>query len=253
LPQVSNREDLLLTTAIWDDDTGTPVDFSGRTLAVPGNFTGSNWNVVDGPIITSSTTMLTIPDYPIGTNTISLTVGTNLGILPADFITIADPTGHNTMFGNVLTYAPTTGALVVQIGSTFEFEIRELHPRHHHNDGFTAFGDLGVASHSAALIIAQLGSGITIVDVGTLQILIPVMRLQILRGKTYSASLIATDGVNTRQLFIGRLPVLYGGVHRFPMPVAPALAPVVTEALELETGPDIQLEDTSGSLDVESP
>ena len=58
LPVFSNREDLVLSVALFDDDTGDPIDLSGRTLAIPGSFTGSNWTVTDGMIVTSSTTTL---------------------------------------------------------------------------------------------------------------------------------------------------------------------------------------------------
>jgi hypothetical protein len=223
LPQVSNREDFLLTVSIFDDDTGNPADLSGRTLATAGNFTAAKWTVIDGPIVTTSTSSLTIPDFPIGSSvvTLSLTVGTGLGIIGGDFITIADLTGLNTMSGYVATYSPTTGALVCQIGMAFEFEIRTLDPRRHGGNGFSTFGDVGVVSQSAPRIAAQLGNGITIVDIGVIQILIPAAQLQILRSKTYMASLTMSDGINTRQPFIGRLPVLYGGVHRTAATIAP--------------------------------
>jgi hypothetical protein len=218
LPQVSNREDFLLTMAISDDDTGNALDLSGgRTLAIPGDFTAHNWIVTDQNInlTTVSVNTLTIPDYPIGSNLVSfaLTVDIGLGIIAGDFVTIADPAGFNTMSGFVVNYSPATGAMIVQISNTFEFEIRELDPHHHGGNGFSTSGDIGVASHSAALISAQLGNGITIVDVGVIQILIPAAQLQILRSKTYAASLTMSDGINTRQPFIGRLPVFYGGVH----------------------------------------
>jgi hypothetical protein len=202
-------------------------------LANPGNFTGSIWTVTDGSIVTPSTTTLTIPDYPISNNLVSLTVGISLGIAAGDFAIIADPTGRNTMFGYVLSYASTTGALMMQTGVAFEFEIRSIDQHHHNTSGFTPFFNVGVVDQSEALITAQNGNGITIVDIGIIQILIPVTRLQILHEKTYGACL-----TNTRQSFIGRLPVLYGGVHRTPIPVAPALVPGVL----LEGGGPLLLE-----------
>jgi hypothetical protein len=64
------------------------------------------------------------------------------------------------------------------------------------------------------LITGTLANYISIVDVGTFQIMIPKSVMQTLRGsRTYDVFLTidpngADDG---RQLLIGRLPVLYGG------------------------------------------
>jgi hypothetical protein len=52
LPQFSNREDLLLTVSLFDDDTGQPIKVDGCTTALPFAFTGTAWTVTDGPIIT---------------------------------------------------------------------------------------------------------------------------------------------------------------------------------------------------------
>jgi len=228
-PQVSNREDLLLTIALYDDDTGNPIDMSGITLAIPGaNFTGANWTVIDGGIVTNSTTSLTIPNYPLGNNApslLSLTVGISLGILTGDPITIQDTHG-NKMVGYVLSYSAATGALTVQIGMTFEFEIRHI-PRSRHggfSNGYSSLGDIGVYDNNVGPILsAQLGNGITIVDIGYLEILIPMMMFSKLHSKTYQAAMIISDSVNTRQLFIGELPVQSGGVRNvIPPPNAPA-------------------------------
>jgi hypothetical protein len=123
-----------------------------------------------------------------------------------------------------------TGNLLNLSAVAFEFEIRDLGP-HHHGDGYSPFFDIGVVSHSAARITATLGNGITVVDTGVIQIRIPAAQLQILHSKTYSASLTMTDGVDTRQPFIGRLPVLYGGVHRVTtlIPIAPLPAGLTDE------------------------
>ena len=213
LPQVSNREDLLQTVSLFDDDTGDALDVSGRTLAAPGDFTGNSWTVTDGVIITNSVTQLTIKDYPFGNEmqAIALTVGLNLGILPGDFATIADPTGLNTMSGYVTSYAPATGALVMQVGSAFDFEIRAHH--HGFGDGYGPFEDVGTTGPGPS-IQAQLGSGITVVDIGVIQIRIPATTMQKLRHRTYGAAMTMFDGSDTRQVFVGKLPIISGGVMR---------------------------------------
>jgi hypothetical protein len=62
-------------------------------------------------------------------------------------------------------------------------------------------------------ISASLADYISIVDVGTIQIMIPKSVMQTLRARTYDVFLtIDPNGVDDgRQLLIGRLPVLYGG------------------------------------------
>lgn len=234
LPQFSNREDFLLTIGLWDDlsynsQTGLyqPISLSGTSLVGgPGGpaFTGNNWTVTDGAIATSSTTQITIPTFPIGNqlSALALTVGTNLGILPGDPITIADASGQNTMTGYVTSYTAANGALVCQIGCTFQFEIRIAGP-HNDSSGYVPWYDMGSYPDYGPLLQASLGNGITIVDVGVIQIFIPETQFRKLGntgassipmdwGGTYRCGLTATDSVNTRQLFIARLPVLSGGV-----------------------------------------
>src|SRR6266403_2834878 len=118
LPQFSNREDFLTTLSLFDDDTGQPIDLARRTLALPGDFVGNNWTVTVGLIVTASVTQLTIKDYPVNNEmqALALTVAPGLAILAGSPLTIADPTGLNTVTGYVTSSAPATGALVCLIG-----------------------------------------------------------------------------------------------------------------------------------------
>ena len=220
LPAQSNREDLLRTLSLFDDDTGQAIDVSGRTLAAPGDFTGAVWTVTDGTIITNSTTPLTIKDYPFGNEmqTIAPIVGQNLGILAGDFVTVSDATGKNTMSGYAVSYAPSTGALVMQVGAAFDFEIRG----HHHgwDSGYGSTSSLiGTDDGSSPIIRAQLGSGITVIDVGVVQIRIPAATIAKLHHRTYGAAMTLFDGYDTRQLFVGKLPIISGGVTTMPIAV----------------------------------
>ena len=210
-PAQSNREDLLRTGSLFDDDTGQPIDISGRTLAAPGDFTGNNWTVTVGTIITNSVTQLTIKDYPFGNEMQAIVpvVGLNLAILPGAFVLISDPTGKNTMFGYVTSYAPATGALVCQIGSSFQFEIRG-----HERDldgGYGSSSFIGT-DEGTPIISAALGNGITVVDLGRFQIKIPEATIKKLRHRTYRVAMTMFDGADTRQVFIGQLPIQSGGV-----------------------------------------
>jgi len=217
LPAQSNREDFLRTLQLFDDDTGEALDVSGRTLARPGDFTGAAWTVTDGAIATASVTPLTIKDYPFGNEmqAIAPVVGKNLNILAGDFVTIADVTGLNTMSGYVMSYAPATGALVVQVGCAFDFEIRGHSG--HHGDGFGSGIDIGTYSSHGPIIRAQLGSDISVVDVGRIEVRIPASIIARLHHRTYGVGLTMFDGYDTRQLLIGTLPILSGGVSTMPI------------------------------------
>lgn len=226
LPELSNREDLLRTISLFDDDTGEAIDLSGRTLAAPGDFAGNNWTVTSGAIVTASVTQLTIKDYPIGNEmqALPLTVGQNLGILAGDPVTIADATGLNTMTGYVISYAPATGALVCQIGCAFEFEIRAHQGQH--DSGFgSSSSDMGSGWGDYPEISAQLGNGLSVVDVGVVQVRIPASTIAKLRHRTYGVGMTMFDGADTRQLFIGKLPIINGGVATMPLPAPPSANP----------------------------
>lgn len=224
LPQFSNREDLLLTVAINDDDTGQPIKVDGCTTALPFPFTGSAWTVTDGAIITTSVTPLTIPVFPLFSASLlamALTVGVGLAINPGDPILIADtPTGLNTMVGYVTSYSTSTGILIVQIGCSFLLEIRRRGPQFS-GSGYETWYDFGTTSDCGPLLAATNGKGISIIDIGVIQVLVPASQMQQLCGGTYNVGLIFTDGVNTRQISIGTLPVFQGSVSRLPVSANP--------------------------------
>lgn len=224
LPAQTNREDFLRTVALFDDDTGQAIDVSGRTLAAPGDFTGNNWTVTDGPIVTNSASQLTIKDYPFGNEmqALAFNVAPGLAIMAQDLITISDPTGLNTMTGYVTSYVPATGAIVVQIGVSFDLEIRG---NHHGGDGGygSSSSSIGTDDFSHPIIQAQLGNGITVIGLGEIQVRIPASTITKLRHKTYGIAMIMYDGADTRQMFVGKMPVLYGGVASVPTaPAAPS-------------------------------
>lgn len=225
-PQVTNREDFLSTNSIYDDVTNDPINLSGTILANPSMpFTASAWTVTSGTTATSSSTPLTIPVPPIRDEllAVTLTVAPGLTILPGDPVKIADTaTGTNQMLGYITGYNANAGTLVCQIGLSFQFEIRGDGGA----GGYPGYGpayDWGLPNDQGAILRAGLGTGVSIIDIGYFQILIPEATFkQVLDlpynsqsntvARTLMASLTITDSVNTRQLYIGRLPVLYGGV-----------------------------------------
>jgi hypothetical protein len=207
---MSNREDFLLPVALYDDDLDVPINLSGTT----GSGTFSSWTIVDGAIATTSATTITIPTFPIGNqlSALALSVATDLSITPGDPITITDAvTGQNSMTGYVTRYAAATGALVVQIGVTFQFEIRRGGPKNT-GSGYVTWYDFGTPDNVGPLLSASLGNGIFITDLGTIQITIPEKLFRKLEGGTYMCGLTMTDSVNTRQLLVATLPVVRGGV-----------------------------------------
>jgi hypothetical protein len=223
-PQVSNREDLLRTVALFDDDTGEAIDPSGRVLAAAGDFTAANWVVTSGDVVTASVTQLTIPDYPIADQlqAVALTVGAGLAIAAGSPVTIADAAaGLNTMTGYVTSYAPATGALKAQCGAAFEFEIRGQH-RGEDDDAYGPSSYFGGGACEAPLISAQLGNGLTLVDLGKIEIRIPAVTMARLRHRTYGIGMSAYDGYDSRQLFIGKLPVFGGGTRLLPLQSQPS-------------------------------
>ncbi len=219
LPEQTNREDFLKVISLYDDDTGDALDVSGRTLALPGDFTSNAWTVTDGAILTNSATQLTIKDYPFGNEmqAIALVVGLNLAIAAGDVVKIADTaTGLNTMTGYVTSYAPATGQLVCQIGAAFDLELRAQ--RDHHLSGYIEDSFGGDIANCGPIIQAQLGSGITVIDIGKIQVLIPASSMAKLRHRTYDVGLLMWDGApNVRQIFVGKQPIVWGGVSQMPL------------------------------------
>jgi hypothetical protein len=228
LGQQSNRENFQRTIALFDDDTGQAIDISGRTLAAPGDFTAANWVVTCGTVVTASVSQLTIKDYPFGNEmqALALTVGAGLAIAAGSPVTIADAaTGKNTMTGYVTSYAPATGKMVAQIGYSFLFEIRTV-PENNWNDGYASSSYIGTDDNSLPVIQASLGNGISVVDVGKLLVNISAnpsstLNTAKLRHRTYNVGMTVFDGLDdTRQIFIGKLPILNGYVSSQPLPQA---------------------------------
>jgi hypothetical protein len=227
IPQVTNREDFLLTVSLWDNDLETQINFTGITLANPSAaFTAASWNVTAGIVNTTSSTSITIPVPPIGAqlSPLNITVAPALAITPGLPVTISDAaTGLNTMSGYVMSYTSSNGALSVQIGWTFQFEIRGTTPTNLGLD-YIDWYDFGTVGDNEPILQATLANGfLTMVDQGTVQILIPESTFKSALdvpfssqsntyARTYMAAMTATDSVNTRQIFLGRQPILYGGV-----------------------------------------
>ena len=202
------------------------INISGTILANPNApFTSSLWTVTDGPIATTSNTFITIPTPPFGNQLSALTllVAINLPIQAGDPIKIVDTaTGLNQLLGYVTSYSATTGALTCQIGWTFQFEIRGDPPLSI-TGGYVTWYDFGTPPDTGPLLAASLANYISIVDVGVIQVEIPEIIFKGVLDSPYSAvsggstrtlmaSMTMTDSVHTKQVYRGRLPIVYGGV-----------------------------------------
>jgi hypothetical protein len=257
LPEFSNREDLLLSVALFDDDTGDPLDLVGITKQNPGDYVNNMWAVIVGPYVSISHTPITIPDFPVGDElqALALTVDPGLPWLAGDPVQIANlaggieatgpfgpppypyvdataatyyvtedspslppvpPTlnpGPNTLTGYITSYDPNTGNMIVQIGPSFQFEIRDLRTRHDFDYAYTSSWDwTGSFNDYGMILSASLGNGVLITGPGALQIRFPEATFRKLSHRTYGAGLTMTDSVDTRQIFIARLPLQFGGV-----------------------------------------
>src|SRR5215471_9322158 len=209
-PQFTNREDFLTTCALYDDQTNDPINLSGTILTNPGvPFTATSWRVTVANQVLSSSSQLTIPVPPIGNQlmALTLTVAPNLNIAPGSPVTIADAaTGNNQMLGYVTGYTNSSGVLVCQIGYSFQFEIRGDMPTGA-SAGYRPYWDWGSPNDQGAILTAALGNGISIIDVGFLQILIPEVQFRSVLDQpynsqsntfasTFKASMTITDSIN---------------------------------------------------------
>lgn len=251
LPPFSNREDYFLTLSMFDDDTLQPIDFSGITLANTGApFTAGSWTVTNGRSTTASSTVFSIPPFPVtGLNSLTglgITVGTGLSFNAGDPIQITDTaTGKNVLNGYVVSYAANTGALSVQIGWTFQFEIRQGGFRTV-GDGYQTWWDWGVPDDLGPLLQANFANNfLSLISNNIVQILIPAATMQTLGGTsmfgtqnqpgTFNAAMTGTDGVNVRQFLTGKQPIYNGGVTSVAS-IAGANPAITGTVLTSETG-----------------
>lgn len=214
-PEFTNREDFIITVQIADDDTGDNIDLVGIATVGGVAFTSNAWTVTDGAIVTASATQFTLPALPYTgqLSALAITVGTGLAIAAGDPITIKDTaTGLNSCTGYVVSYASATGALVVQVGWTYQFEIRSIPEGVSPTDYAPYYTVASIISENPILTASLASGNISVIDLGMVQVLIPEATFKTLCGGMYSASMTMTDSVNTRQLMIGSLPVYRGGV-----------------------------------------
>lgn len=212
-PQVTNRESWSPIISLFDDDTGQPINLT-YTL---GSGTFASWSVavsatLQGSALFSSSSSSSLT---IGTGVFNAVLPAGLAIAPGQFVIFTALTGTGVMAGVVNSYNASTGALQFTVSTmTVALEIRRdrFGTGQRNDTGYVNFFDYGNVDDWGPIISLSIGNGITIIDVGTLQVYIAESQMRQLAGRTHvvAAVLTSADGVDARQLFLGRLPVLDG-------------------------------------------
>lgn len=95
---------------------------------------------------------------------------------------------------------------------SFSLEIRRTGPNLDGASGYTPTYDYGSYNDYGPVIKASLGSGLTIIDTGILELFVAASTIKSLNDGNYKMAMTVTDGTYTRQVFLGWLPVYFGGV-----------------------------------------
>lgn len=154
----------------------------------------------------------------IGNGTFNDVIAPGLAITPGQFVTyIAQNAQQNWMQGQVTAYDPTTGNISFDIATVaIELEIRreQRHGDVFRDSGYGANYALGSYDWDNPILTASIGNGITIVDQGIFQVYFAETSFRQLGSGMHSvaATLASADGIDVRQLFLGRLPVFSGRV-----------------------------------------
>lgn len=206
-PQVTTRESWTQLIGVYDDATGDPINLSNTS----GQGTFSAWSVqiantlYGTPVITANS----VNTLTIGNGSFSDVIAPNLNIQPNQYVTyISQADTANWMQGQVTFYDSTTGAIDFTIATVaIELEIRRA-------EGHGANYMLGPYDWGSPILTASIGNGISIVDVGVFQVYFSETDFRSLGSGMHSvaATLASADGVDVRQLFLGRLPVFAGRV-----------------------------------------
>jgi hypothetical protein len=96
--------------------------------------------------------------------------------------------------------------------TSMEAEIRRRGPRVDDQSGYTPLYDYGGFNDYGPAVQLSLGNGLTVIDIGQLLVSVTSDQMRSLSPEVYSFGLIMSNGTDTRQFFLGTLPVLFGGV-----------------------------------------
>lgn len=216
-PEITNRESWSPLIGIYDDSTGEPINLSNTG----GVGAYANW-VVQTSAALYGTTILTTSSassLTVGSGVQNAVLPTGLAIIPGQYVNfLYQPDNTQFMAGIVNSYNSATGAIQFTVATmTMQLEIRRIRNAGdgYGLDGYSdTYGEWGSVECNAPILSASIGNGISIVDIGIIQIYFSETSMRSLgRGMHSVASTLASsDGVDVRQLFLGRLPVFFGGV-----------------------------------------
>ncbi len=214
-PPITNRESWTQLIGIYDDDTGAPINLSNTSGA--GTFT--QWAVQTSATLYGTTLLSTTSStsLTIGNGTFNDVIATGLAILPGQFVTYTSQVDTTKwMTGRVVSYNSGTGAIqFTVVAVSIQLEIRRKNNRQGMwGDAYGPPGDWGGYDSSGPILTASIGNGITIVDIGIIQVYFSETSFrQLARGEhSVAATLASSDGIDVRQLFLGLLPVFDGQV-----------------------------------------
>ena len=100
---------------------------------------------------------------------------------------------------------------------SFQFEVRKSGPGGGYGNGwgggYGPYADYG-SYGDGPILTASLGNGITIIDTGVIQVYFPELSMRSLWAGTWDVgcTLASNDGIDVRQIFLAKLPILRGRV-----------------------------------------
>jgi hypothetical protein len=214
--EITNRESWSQLVGVYDDATGDPINLTNTS----GQGTFASWSVQVAATLFGATLLSTTSasSLTIGNSTFNAVVPSGLAITPGQFVTfISQPSTLNSMQGQITAYNAATGAISFTVATVaIELEIRrvERNGSMFRDSGYGANYTLGSYDCAQPILTASIGNGITIVDIGIFQIYFSETQFRQLGSGMHSvaATLASADGIDVRQLFLGRLPVLSGMV-----------------------------------------
>lgn len=110
-------------------------------------------------------------------------------------------------------YDADTGDAIDLDDLTFVIEVRRTGGGFRTDDsGYAYSSGIGTANDYGPMFTLTLGDGLEVIDTGMVQMSITLDQMRTLDPDTYSIAMTASDGDETRQVFLGMLPVLFGGV-----------------------------------------
>lgn len=164
-------------------------------------------------ISTTSSSSLTI-----GNGSFNAVIAAGLAISVGQSVTfLSQADNTNFLQGQVTAYNAQTGAISFAVSTVaIQLEIRRVSDRGYQVDGYGPNYSVGSYDYTAPILSASIGNGITIVDTGIFQIYFSETQFRSLCPGMHSvnATIASADGIDVRQLFLGRLPVFAGGVTR---------------------------------------